>query len=210
MEEAPQPGTVIVLNGASSAGKSSIAKELQTLLDGCWLHVGVDHFLAMWPQKYFAIDPSPEEIARQGLYRTTRQDEDAICVDLNAGHLGQALHRSRHRSVAVLAAQGLNIIGDEVLLTREELDEYVAVLSTTTVLFVGVRLPFEVLLQRERDCGNRMVGLARGHHAQVHAHALYDLEVDTSLMSAAQCAVRIKECIEHGPAPDAFARLRAR
>lgn len=33
---------VIILNGASSSGKSSIAKELQALLPQYYLHLGID------------------------------------------------------------------------------------------------------------------------------------------------------------------------
>lgn len=39
--DAPQHGRVILLNGASSSGKTSIVKELQDMLDGCWLHIGI-------------------------------------------------------------------------------------------------------------------------------------------------------------------------
>jgi chloramphenicol 3-O phosphotransferase len=45
---------VIVLNGVSSSGKSTLARALQASLDEPWLHVEVDAFLAMLPMKGFA------------------------------------------------------------------------------------------------------------------------------------------------------------
>src|SRR4051812_7891023 len=38
------PGQVVVLNGTSSSGKSTIAKELLEVLDGTWFHLAIDHF----------------------------------------------------------------------------------------------------------------------------------------------------------------------
>jgi chloramphenicol 3-O phosphotransferase len=38
---------VILLNGASSSGKTSIARSLLDLLDGSWFHLSIDAFHAM-------------------------------------------------------------------------------------------------------------------------------------------------------------------
>jgi|GEM_PF-3541636 len=46
------PATVIFLNGVSSAGKTSIAKVLQRLLPEPYLHVPLDSFEAMLPERY--------------------------------------------------------------------------------------------------------------------------------------------------------------
>ncbi len=40
---------VIVLNGGSSSGKSSIARALQEILPGLWLTFGVDTFIDALP-----------------------------------------------------------------------------------------------------------------------------------------------------------------
>ena len=41
---------IIVLNGASSVGKTSTARELQNLLGSKWLYITMDHFLDMFKQ----------------------------------------------------------------------------------------------------------------------------------------------------------------
>ena len=46
-------GRIVVLNGASSAGKTSIARELQRMLPVAYLHVQLDAFRAMEPPGYF-------------------------------------------------------------------------------------------------------------------------------------------------------------
>ena len=45
-------GKIILLNGASSAGKSSIVKVLQTILSEAYLEAGIDKFLFMLPHDY--------------------------------------------------------------------------------------------------------------------------------------------------------------
>jgi chloramphenicol 3-O phosphotransferase len=40
-------GKVIILNGASSSGKTSILTKLQTLLDEPYLNAGIDKFIWM-------------------------------------------------------------------------------------------------------------------------------------------------------------------
>ena len=45
--------TIIVLNGTSSAGKSSLAIELQKTLPGNYLNVSIDSFISMIPDKSF-------------------------------------------------------------------------------------------------------------------------------------------------------------
>ena len=41
-----KPGNVIVLNGTSSAGKTTVAKALQRIMDEPYLHTGNDQFLS--------------------------------------------------------------------------------------------------------------------------------------------------------------------
>jgi chloramphenicol 3-O phosphotransferase len=41
----------------------------------------------------------------------------------------------------------------------------------------------------------------------VHAHGLYDLEVDTSGLSPEECAYTIQRRLENGPPPSAFQHL---
>jgi chloramphenicol 3-O phosphotransferase len=57
---------------------------------------------------------------------------------------------------------------------------------------VGVFAPFEVLEARERERGDRMIGLARWQYERVHRDMTYDLEIDTSSPTPMECAELIK------------------
>ncbi|MDY6895676.1 MAG: chloramphenicol phosphotransferase, partial [Thermotogota bacterium] len=59
----------------------------------------------------------------------------------------------------------------------------------------------------EKDRGDRSIGLARYQFDRVHRHGLYDLELDTSVMSAAECVAEIQAALDGKREPSAFERL---
>ena len=73
--------------------------------------------------------------------------------------------------------------------------------------FIGVRCPLEVLEARETMRRDRTLGQAKAQFHLVHAHAVYDLEVDTALLTPQQCAAQIITRLVDPPW--AFKRLTA-
>jgi chloramphenicol 3-O phosphotransferase len=61
-------------------------------------------------------------------------------------------------------------------------------LSGLAVLWVGVRCDPEVAAARERERRDRIVGMARLQAEQVHAGVVYDIRVDTTTATTAECA----------------------
>jgi hypothetical protein len=47
-------GSIILLNGTSSAGKSTLATAVQDVMDAPYLHLGIDLFFEALPQRYLA------------------------------------------------------------------------------------------------------------------------------------------------------------
>ncbi|MFJ5644462.1 chloramphenicol phosphotransferase CPT family protein [Streptomyces sp. NPDC093223] len=178
-------GRIIFLNGTSSSGKSSIARELLDILDdGVFFHLAVDAFNAM---------------------RSKRE--------LGAEELDAALRRTRmgfHRSIAAMAEAGNDIVVDHVLSEPWRLLDCLTVLRPEDVLFVGIHCPLDELVRRELARGDRPSGLAAHQYGLVHAHGDYDLECDTSTANPHECAQRIKAFLPHRQRPTAFTRLRQR
>ena len=73
------------------------------------------------------------------------------------------------------------------------MSEYAALLSGFTFYMVGVFAPLDVLEARERQRGDRLIGLARWQYDRVHHGKRYDLELDTSSATAPECANLIKQ-----------------
>lgn len=195
---------IIFLNGVGSVGKSSIARELQELLDEPFLHVGVDNFMYMFPEKFGVFGKH----AHEGVEFIENVDsEGKPVININIGLYGKKLFKGMRHAIAALAQEGNNLIIDEVLLNPEDLDEYKKLLAECYVLFVGINAPLEVIEHRERERGDRMIGLARGQYEKVYKNKQYDIELDSSVTSARDSAQKIKEYVESGKEPQAFKKL---
>ena len=183
----PSSPTIILLNGISSSGKSSISRELQAMLPEPYFQVSIDAFEDMPPERY----DEGGAFAWEALFPT-----------MLAGF---------HRAIAALASAGANQIVDHVMVHRQgwtsTLADCVVALEPYTVYFVGVRCALEEAQRRELARGDRFVGTAARQYPLVHLHALYDIEVDTTQTDAEECARAILAHIA-SHAPMAFARLR--
>ena len=89
------------------------------------------------------------------------------------------------------------------------LDGYLHELAAVDVVFVGVTAPLEVIEEREVARGDRFPRQARGHYDVVHHDDIYDVKVDTSVLSPDACVERIVARIQSGRGT-AFDLLRAR
>jgi chloramphenicol 3-O phosphotransferase len=176
--------TVILLNGVGSAGKSSIAKALQTITAEPFLHVAMDAFFEMMPARYWN---HPDGVT----FETVQQDGKPSVV-IHSGPVADRIMRGMRRSIAAMAREGNNLIVDDVLI-EDEMAEYEALLADVTFRTVGVFAPLDVLEARERTRGDRMIGLARWQYGRVHHGKRYDLELDSSKASPLECAERIKQ-----------------
>jgi chloramphenicol 3-O phosphotransferase len=179
-----RPARIVLLNGVGSSGKSSIARALQAITAQPFLRVEMDAFLDMLPEASFG---HPDGM----MFETVQQDGHPAVVIKTGPVCDRALRGMRH-AVAAMAAQGNNLIVDEVLIGAEKA-EYAALLAPFRVYLVGVFAPLDVLEQRERQRGDREIGLARWQFDRVHEGMTYDLELDTSTATAEECARMIQE-----------------
>ncbi len=198
-------GAIILLNGISSAGKTLISKTLQEILDGNYIHTGIDHYLQSVPEKFSVTASVMDPPAAEGILWLT--GNDGRITEIRLGPVGYRLLRGMYCAIAALASVGNNVIVDDVIFDPQVLREAVSTLHPFNVLFVGVRCPLEVAERRERERGDRRAGLVRTTFPLVHRHGIYDLEVDTSVSNPMECALQIKQRLQSGEAPMAFFRL---
>ncbi|MFD0279233.1 chloramphenicol phosphotransferase CPT [Kitasatospora sp. NPDC127111] len=167
---------VIVLNGGSSSGKSSIARRLQELLPDPWLALGADTL----------VDALPAALREGGAGIGGVDDGDGT---VTVGPAFAALDDAWTLGVAAMARAGARIIVDEVFLgTAASQQRWSSALDGLDVLWVGVRCAPEVAAARERARGDRVTGMAAAQAEAVHRGVRYDLEVDTARAGAAACA----------------------
>jgi len=174
---------IVLLNGVGSAGKSAIAKALQTMTTRPFLHVQMDAFIDMMPEGSLG---HPDWLVFE-----TAEEGGKPSVVIRVGPVAERLFRGMRHAIAAMAAQGNNLIVDDVMMGSAGA-EYAALLAAFEVHLVGVFAPLAVLEERERQRGDRMIGLARWQYERVHAGIAYDLEVDTSEATPEACAALIR------------------
>jgi chloramphenicol 3-O phosphotransferase len=159
-------GNIVLLNGTSSAGKTSIARALQEIMETPYLHPGIDHFLPRLPQHCFVVadaadSPSSEYfllVYKSAAGRTVAEHQGGVTVygdgtlaEVRIGPGGVALLAGMYRGIAALAAAGVDVIVDDVIHHQTVLRAAVEALCESQVLFVGLRLPRSVAERRERE-----------------------------------------------------------
>ena len=179
-----KPARIVFLNGVGSVGKSSIAKALQTLTTETFLLVAMDSFLEMLP---LPMQDHPDTF----LYETLEEDGHPS-VEIKTGPVGERVMRGMRHAIAALAAQGNNLIVDEVMMASDWA-EYARLLEGFDVVKVGVFAPLDVIEARERQRGDRLIGTSRRQYDRLHRGMSYDFEVDTSRATALECARAIQE-----------------
>jgi chloramphenicol 3-O phosphotransferase len=204
-----ESGRIILLNGASSVGKTSLARALQNSLAQPYLLVGLDAFLGMLPGRYFSVNPLATADSVQGFTWEHHNDEHGEYIRIVPGAFADRLKlEMMHPAIVNAASLGLHQIIDDVLLERRWLADYVRVLRPFDVWFVEVYCPIPVLEAREKVRGDRDIGQAKGQALYIHEHAqgIYDVKVDTSLLTPQEAAEWIMAALQEKPI--AFERLR--
>lgn len=135
-------GNIILLNGVSSSGKTTLARGL----------VGhfPDHF-------HFSCDDYDLLIERM----EDRTNQRLIPVETEV---------FVHRTIRMFSDCGVHLIVDLVLHDEPTLKDFQRTLSGYPILAIGVHCPPEILAQRERQRGDRRLGLAQSQLAFVHRH----------------------------------------
>lgn len=168
------PFQVIVLNGGSSTGKSSIAACLQSILPAPWLTFGTDTL----------VDAMPPSLTNADAGIGFGADGE-----VTTGEVFKALDVAWSLGIAAMVRAGARVIVDEVFLGGAASQErWRKALDGLSVLWVGVRCDPDVAAAREAGRGDRTVGMAASQALLVHDGVSYDLEVDTSTSSALECA----------------------
>ena len=178
---------VILINGSSSSGKSTIIKQFQDMFDIPYINLGIDKYLAMMPDRFIGFD--------KDVYLFTPINNENI-LQIDAGKYARAFDESRILSAKIFADKGNHLIADDIILYKWMLDCYVEALRDHNVLFVGLTCPVEILQEREATRKLRRTGLTASHEKVVHTFSKYDLIIDTTEHSPRECAQKIRKALE--------------
>jgi len=150
--------SIVVLNGPSSAGKTTIAHALRDRMGASCAALSIDAFFAFKHR---------DAKASWAVY-------DTLTAALFA-------------SAAAFVDGGFDVVVDTVLERPASLDTARRMLAHRPFKLVAVTAPLAVLEAREQGRGDRRTGQARDQHERVLASIAHDLELDTHALSIAAC-----------------------
>ena len=175
-----EKGKIIFLNGVSSAGKTTLAKALQSKLDEPFYMLSNDMFCDMAPEKFWDIDWRKIGYrALIGMYHTIKAFSDI----------------------------GINVVADDVFLNEDDrLQQCVKLLHDYHVLFVHVICSdLEEQRRREKERGDRNIGQGESQLSELRPQDTYDITVDTFANSTEECAEKIIEILAY---PEKFTAFK--
>jgi chloramphenicol 3-O phosphotransferase len=192
---------VVLVNGASSAGKTSLCRGLQAAIAHPYLCIGFDDFVFTAPARYYrGADTSQQsdqdQFTSAGVRMVTTSPPGAPrSVTAVFGPVFQRLIDGMAPAVRGLVDAGNSIVFDHVLHDRRMYESLVNCFHGLDVFTVGVICPVEILEAREASRGDRVLGRARGLAELVHTFCRYDVVVDTGNTSPQECVDQVLEAL---------------
>lgn len=180
-------GNIIILNGVSSAGKTTLTRHLQNAFDENYFWIANDMFCEMYSSKHW-----------EGNW--VKSINEALTAMIY--------------SIKALSDNGMNVIVDQVFLNNDTegglLEKSIKLLHNYPVLFVRVDCNKEELARREKARGDRTIGQAHAQLPLVHNHEIYDIAVDTSKEKSSEIVDKILDKLGKSKDENAFKKLNER
>ena len=173
------PAPLVVLNGASSSGKTSLARALQSLWPRPLVLSGIDVLIGGWPERFATLpgaDGSPAAPS-SGIRIVPGLGPPPSWIP-EFGDDFYAMTRLAHESWALISRGGVDQVIDHVIIDATLRTQAREILLDA--FWVGVMCDVDELVRRETKRGDRYVGFASGTSAVVHQEMTYNLVIDTT------------------------------
>ncbi len=154
-----EAGKIILLNGPSSAGKSTLCQAIQAQIDEPFLQFSLDFF-------FFNSPVLPKQKLKDGTFEWAE--------------IRPRVFEGFFNCLTALALAGNNLVIEFIIETQSQWDALRQKLEDFDVFLVGVHCPLPELERREQLRGDRGVGDARRDSETVHSFTKYDFEIDSS------------------------------
>lgn len=192
---------IVLLNGTSSSGKTTLGKIMQEKCKDVLLLYGVDTMV----QTAFPAKCDYPPFDEKAIKLITTEKAGRPHARLIVSPYMYPVYAAAVRFYKMLSEQGYNVIVDEVLFDKNRITQYFKILSGEKVYFIGVKPEKEVVIKREQERGDRIPGLAAGLYDEVYSPLFtYDLLVDTGKLTPEESADKILEYIEQNANPTGF------
>lgn len=207
-------GKLILLNGGSSAGKTSAACELQDMMDDMFVHLGIDRFWLAMPPKQLLLD----QVEPRYYTAETYFEGNKPYFHITPGPELDKTMYACYRAIASYLEYGVNVVSDQLFWKPEWFLDLLTVMKPYYVFYVGMTVSDEEGARREKmrgaggasdtESGGRPEGWNRCSAQITHKGMVYDYEIDNTNLSPYETAECIKKSYEECKKPTAFDQLR--
>jgi chloramphenicol 3-O phosphotransferase len=201
-------GRILVLNGTSSAGKTTLQGALQKALPDPYELAGLDLTLRSLPPELFVVTDDVDHAPVDGWLVPIREGVQVALP--TPGPRALELLEVMYASFAARADAGENLVVEDALWHPRAFALAVAHFAERDAWLVDVYCPIEVAVERENRRGDRALGGAALFFEPVYRRGIYDVRVDTSLLKPEEAALAIIRALSTGRVPSAFRELRSR
>lgn len=179
---------LIFLDGAPSSGKTTVALTLQEILKEPYLYISFQALLNMLPHK---------GLSSEGItYAHSNDPSGYPILKFNFGPTVEKLMNGYREILLGLISTENAVIAEGILSRPQDLDLFTKTFQFCRAYLISLYAPLDILEKRESSRGEPL-GLARGRYEEVYfSNKLYDLKIDTSLVSSQEAALEIKKLIE--------------
>lgn len=178
---------LVVLNGTSSSGKTTVARAFQDAAPSVFLNFSIDSILS-------ALPPSVLQRLVAGTPIT----------DLRLPELVRAFYSCTGELLRI----GHDLVIDHAVTARYHAELLLAACEGHDTFIVGIECTIDLAREREAARGDRRLGLADQQFETIHSWLDYDLVVDTSQQSPSEAAASILAALTSGDRKAAAATRR--
>lgn len=182
-------GKIIFLNGVASAGKTTLAKTLQSRLTEPYYWLNVDVFITFSAEN--PMEHNPMTYFQEG--------KDPISLYPHVLKLFSDLGVNVIADAAFTKGQGRNLF-----LALETLEKSIEMLHEYPIMYVHVTCPIEEMNRREKERGHRNIEQSDHLPTEINPYDIYDITVDTFQNTKEECADKIIELLEEPEKHTAF------
>ena len=176
---------IFFINGASSSGKTALARALQSRWTTPLIYCSLDSVIAQLPFHYTGTGV----LAREGfpLHQTSNGQ-----TEITLGPVGYQINTLAAQYVASIATAGFDTVVDMVLLNTDMFEAYRQTLKQLPICFIGLYCDDAELLKRQERRKDRAAGLATTQNQTVHfCKADYQMSLDSTNFTAEALAEQV-------------------
>ncbi|MCL2202859.1 MAG: chloramphenicol phosphotransferase CPT family protein [Defluviitaleaceae bacterium] len=178
-----EQGKIILLNGVSSSGKTSVAKAIQDAANEHFYHICNDMFVKLEVEMLCAKFVA--KAGKHGAYSYEYMAESCVLM---------------YHFAKTMVGLGINVIFETMLCDTEgflekynmsNLDIFHDILKGLDIFMVELFCPLDECSRRNVERGDRGINQSTQQHELMHKNIQFDFSVDTSIHSAEECADKI-------------------